>query len=313
MARGPGRGARWLAPLMAVAIAGTAACGASRRGDVDGARALARVRHQVEAGPRLPGSPGHALVRDWIAAELARLGGTVEQQRFTDSTLATPLELTNIIGRFGPAPSPGARRLVLAAHYDTRPWCDQDPDSARRDDPVPGANDAGSGVAVLLEVAEVLSRRAPRVTVDLVFFDGEDQGRAERPEEFCLGARGYARRLPDPRPTAAFIFDMVGDRDLGIHPERRSATEAANLVAMVLEGARATGARGFRTTPRYQLTDDHVPLLDAGVPAITIIDFDYPAWHTHRDTPDQVSAESLAEVARVALWLVEQSPLSRGP
>jgi Zn-dependent M28 family amino/carboxypeptidase len=278
---------------------------------VDGARALARVQRQVDAGPRIPGSPGHAVVRDWIAAELERLGGTVERQRFIDSTLARPLELTNVIGHFGPPAATSGRRLVLAAHYDTRPWSDQDPDSARRSDPVPGANDAGSGVAVLLEVAEVLSRRPPRVAVDLVFFDGEDQGGAERPEEFCLGARGYARRLPDPRPTAAFIFDMIGDKDLGIYPEQRSATQASNLVALVLDGARSTGARGFHATPRYHLTDDHAPLLDAGVPAITIIDFDYPAWHTHRDTPDQVSAQSLAEVARVAVWLVEQSPLAR--
>src|SRR5206468_8881699 len=135
---------------------------------------------------------------------------------------------------------------------------------ARRGDPMPGANDAGSGVAVLLEVAELMARRAPEVAVDLVFFDGEDQGRADRGEEFLLGARGYARRLSEPRPTAAFLFDMVGDKDLAIHPEQRSAEQAANLVAMVLEGARATGARGFFSAPRHRLTDDHVPLLDAG-------------------------------------------------
>ena len=304
-----------LAALLAVAIAGASACGSARPGGVSGERALARVKHQLDAGPRIPGTAGHAAVRDWIAAELERLGGRVERQRFTDSTLARPLELTNVIGHFGPqataGPGPGARRLVLAAHYDTRPWCDQDPDSARRADPVPGANDGASGVAVLLEVAEAMSRRPPGVAVDLVFLDGEDQGRAEHAEEFCLGARGYARRLPDPKPTAAFVFDMVGDRDLGIHPEQRAASQAANLVAIVLEGARATGARGFHEAPRYLLTDDHVPLLEAGVPAADIIDFDYPAWHTHQDGLDQVSAASLAEVAKVAVWLVERSPLAR--
>jgi glutaminyl-peptide cyclotransferase len=304
----PRRG--WLAPLVAVAIAGTGACGASRPAAVNGERALARVRHQVEAGPRIPGSAGHAAVRDWIAAELERLGGEVEHQRFTDSTLAAPLPLTNVIGHFGPRPAPGVRRVVLAAHYDTRPWSDQDPDSARRSDPVPGANDGGSGVAVLLEVAECLAARRPAIAVDLVFLDGEDQGRAEQGGEFCLGARGYARRLPDPPPVAAFVFDMVGDRDLAIHPEQRSAREAANLNALVLEGARATQARAFHEAPRYYLTDDHVPLLDAKVPAVDIIDFDYPAWHTHRDDLDQVSAESLAQVARVAVWLVTQSPLA---
>jgi hypothetical protein len=299
-----------LLALLAAAACGTA-CASNPRFDVVGARALARVERQVEAGPRIPGTPGHAAVRDWIASELARLGARVERQSFTDTTLGRPLALVNLIGRFGPGGGPGTRRIALCAHYDTRPWCDQDPDSARRGDPLPGANDAGSGVAVLLEVAELMARRPPAVEVDLVFFDGEDQGRAEHGEEFSLGASGYARRLGEARPTAAFLFDMVGDRDLGIHPEQRSAEEAANLVGLVLEAARATGARGFFESPRYRITDDHDPLLDAGVPTVDIIDFDYPAWHTHRDLPDQLSAASLADVARVAAWLVYSSPLAR--
>lgn len=301
----------WL-PLALLASVAVPACRSAPRAEVDGARALARVARQVDAGPRIPGSPGHAAVQDWIADELTRLGATVERQRFTDSSLADPLPLVNVIGRFGPRAAAGGRLIVLAAHYDTRPWCDQDPDSARRGDPVPGANDGGSGVAVLLEVAEVMSRRPPPVAVDLVFLDGEDQGRADHAEEFSLGAKGYAARLTTPRPTAAFVFDMIGDRDLDIHPEQRSAAQAANLVAMVLAGARATGARGFHEQPRHRITDDHVPLLEAGVPAVDVIDFDYGAWHTHRDRLDQVSAESLAEVARVAAWLVYSSPLARG-
>jgi hypothetical protein len=156
-----------------------------------------------------------------------------------------------------------------------------------------------------------MARRPPPIAVDLVFLDGEDQGRATHPEEFSLGARGYARRLTEARPAAAFVFDMVGDRDLAIHPELRSAEEAANLVAMVLDGARATRARSFFATPRHRVIDDHDPLLDAGLPAVDIIDFDYSAWHTRRDLPDQVSAASLAEVARVAAWLVYSSPLAR--
>ena len=306
------RRARLVLPWVLVFGASVTACEPDPGSKVDGARALARVVRQVEAGPRLPGSAGHAMVRDWIAAELARLGARVERQGFTDSTLAPPLTLVNLIGGFGPRPGAGSRRIVLCTHYDTRPWCDQDPDPARRADPLPGANDAGSGVAILLEVAELMAQYPPPVAVDLVFFDGEDQGRADHPEEFSRGSAGYARRLPDPRPTAAFLFDMVGDRELGIYPEQRSSQEAANLVALVLAGARATGARGFHEEPRYRITDDHVPLLEAGLPAVDIIDFDFPAWHTHRDLPDQVSAASLAEVARVAAWLVYRSPLARG-
>jgi hypothetical protein len=299
-----------LLALLAVTICGTA-CAGNPRFEIDGDRAMARVKHQVEAGPRIPGTPGHVAVRDWIAAELTRLGARIERQNFTDSTLGRPLPLVNVIGHFGPARGTGPRLIALCAHYDTRPWCDQDPDSARRGDPLPGANDAGSGVAVLLEVAELMSRRPPPVAVDLVFFDGEDQGREAHPDEYSLGAKGYARRLGDARPTAAFVFDMVGDRDLDIYPEQRSAEHATNIVAMVIEAARATGARGFHATTRPPITDDHVPLLEAGVPAADIIDFDYDAWHTHRDLPDQVSAASLAEVARVAAWLVYASPIAR--
>lgn len=298
--------------LAVAALAASVLGGCAERYAVDGERALARVVHQVDAGPRIPGTPGHAAIGDWIAAELARLGAQVERQSFTDTSLGRRLELTNLIGRYGPQTG---RRIVLCTHWDTRPWCDRDPDPAKRLQPLPGANDAGSGVAVLLEVAELLHRRPPRIGVDLVFFDGEDQGRADQPQEFSLGARGYAARLPqagDPaRPVAAFLFDMVGDRDLEIHPEVQSSERAANLVALVLEGANAVGARSFKSDPKYALTDDHTPLLEAGLPAVDIIDFDFPAWHTSRDLPDQVSAASLAEVSRLAAWLVLASPLAR--
>lgn len=295
--------------LLLLLLAGLAACGAIARYDVDGQRALARVEKQVGFGPRLPGTPAHAACRAWLVAELERLGARVESQRFVDSTLGRPLELVNVIGHY---PGRGSgRRIVLGSHYDSRPWCDQDPDTAWRDRPVPGANDGGSSVAVLLEVAELLHRRAAPVDVDLVFFDGEDQGRPTTGAEFCLGSRGYAARLGGNPPTAAFVFDMVGDRDLGIWDEGFSAERASNLVEIVADAARATAARHFHRGVGYHVYDDHMRLLDAGIPAIDIIDFEYGAWHTHRDLPDQISAASLAEVARVAAWLVYASPIAR--
>ncbi len=300
--------------VVAVAVAAPAACAA--RLDVDGARAQARVAFQVAAGPRVPGTPAHARILDWLSGELTRLGARVERQSFVDTSLGRPLALTNLIARFEPRkPGPSAARpwIVLCAHWDSRPWADQDPDPAFRRQPVPGANDGASGVAVLLEVAELMHRQPPPARVDLVFFDGEDQGRASQGQEFCLGSRHYAAELEASgrKPTAAFLFDMVGDRDLEIHPEVQSAERAANLVALVLEAARATGGVHFKPDPAYTITDDHVPLLEVGVPAVDIIDFDYPAWHTHLDLPDQTSPASLAETARVAAWLVYRSPLAR--
>ena len=296
--------------ILVASLAALVAAGCQSGFAVDGARAHARVVHQVEAGPRIPGTPGHEAVRGWIAGELERLGARVESQRFVDSTLGRPMELTNLIGRYGPA---SVRRIVLCAHWDTRPFSDRDPDPAHQSDPCPGANDGGSGVAVLLEIAELLHGRPPAIGVDLVFFDGEDQGREER--EFLLGSREYARRLAaipaGQRPVAAFLFDMVGDRELQIYPETQSAANASNLVAVVLDGAKATHGRHFHPTPRHTVIDDHVPLHQAGLPAIDIIDFDYPEWHTHLDLPDRVSPESLAEVSRVAAWIVYNSPLAQ--
>jgi glutaminyl-peptide cyclotransferase len=284
---------------------------------VDGARAQARVERQVAVGPRVPGSAAHAQVLEWLVTEATRLGGRVTRQAFTDSSLGRPLALTNVIASWGPgAGEPaGTPRIVLLAHWDSRPWADQDPDSTLRDRPVPGANDGASGVAVLLEAAEAMSHRAPAVRVDLVFVDGEDQGRPHEGDEFCLGARRYAAGFAPgaPRPARAFLFDMVGDKDLEIHPEVQASERAANLVALVQEAARATGARAFHPDPRYSIIDDHIPLLDAGIPAVDIIDFDYPAWHTTHDLPDQTSAGSLAQVARVAIWLIYRSPLARPP
>lgn len=304
-----------LGPLALAALAALtpAACASRTAPPVDGARMHARVVEQVAFGPRVPGTPGHEATRAWLVERLERLGARVEEQRAVDTTLGRPLELVNVIAHFGPETG---RRVLMCAHWDSRPMADRDPDPAKRELPIPGANDGGSGVAVLLEMAELLAVRPAPVAVELVFFDAEDLGHPTRPEEFSLGARAYARALAErPRdrwPAAGFLFDMVGDRDLAIHPEVNSARRASSLVALVLEGARVTGARHFHPDPRHDLTDDHIPLLDAGLPTVDIIDFDYPAWHTLADGPDQVSPESLAEVARVAAWLLYDSPLARG-
>jgi len=289
----------------------TGAC-TEPRAEPDAARLLERVRAQVAHGPRISGTPGNAAVRAWIVDEITRLGGRAEQQAFADTVAGKVWPLVNVIGHFGPATG---RRIALFAHFDTRPWSDQEPAAADQAKPCPGANDGGSGVAVLLELAEMMHRRSPAVGVDLVFLDGEDFGRPTAPDEYCRGSRGYALRLPpvsDPaRPIAGFLFDMVGDKDLGIWDEGTGAARATNLVDLVHEAARATGAKHFHEGVRYTLMDDHVPLLDAGLPAVDIIDFDYPAWHTTRDLPDQVSGESLAEVTRVGAWIVYQSVLAK--
>jgi len=297
--------------VLVLALASASCPGSGPR--PDGARALENVRHQVALGSRVAGTPGNRAARAWIAGELTRLGGRVERQAFADTVAGTAYALENVIGHFGPA---AGRRIAMLAHFDTRPWCDQDADTSRHHQYVPGANDAGSGVAVLLVLAAMFHRKSPPVGIDLVFLDGEDLGRPDAPDEYCRGSRGYAARLPasgnEARPVAAFLFDMVGDKDLDIYDEGNSAARATNLVDVVHDAAAATGAAHVRRGVKYTLIDDHVPLLDAGLPAVDLIDFDYPAWHTSHDLPDQVSAASLAEVSRLAGWIAYKSALATG-
>jgi hypothetical protein len=259
----------------------------------------------------VPGSAAHDSCFVWLLGRFRALAPSVQADTFQyDSPdLGKEVRLMNLVARYRPE---AKERILFGAHWDSRPWADKDPNPALRTRPVLGANDGASGVAVLLEVAEVMAQRPPACEVELVFFDGEDQGRAERGDEFSLGAKGYAARLGADKPVAAFLFDMVGDRDLDIHVERTSRERASNLVDLVLEAARVTGAKDFHPDARWQLVDDHLPLLDAGVPTVDIIDFDYPVWHTVADLPGRTSAASLAEVSRVAVWLVYESSLARG-
>jgi hypothetical protein len=209
----------------------------------------------------------------------------------------------NLVARFRAAEP---RRLLFAAHWDTRAWADRDPDPARRSDPVPGANDGASGVAVLLEVARSLKAAAPPVGVDLVLFDGEDQGTDEAPDGWCQGARRYAAVAPGPAPEHAVLLDMVGDRDLRIPWEGYSAARAPETLAWFFARATRLAPEVFVPEEGRPVFDDHVPLLDAGIPAIDVIDFEYAYWHTVSDLPEQVSAASLEAVGKVVLSLVRE-------
>lgn len=267
-----------------------------------GERALEDARRQVAMGPRVPGTAAHREARLWLAAELAAAGGAVLVQAVAD-TLPVPGadSLYNVRARFGPTEGP---HMVLGAHWDSRPWADRDPDAARRATPVPGGNDGASGVAVLLEVARVLGRVPPPVGVEIVLFDAEDSGRDNRPETYCRGSRAYVRHLPHPWPMHAVIVDMVGRPGAALYRESHSMRSAPHLVDRLWEGARKTKATVFHDEERYFVYDDHLPFIEAGIPAADLIDMDDPLWHTTADGADNLDAGPLAEVGRVLLWHV---------
>ena len=193
-------------------------------------------------------------------------------------------------------------KIIIGAHYDTRMVADQDPDPAKQLDPVPGANDGASGVAVLLGLARALPKDS--IPVWLVFFDTEDDG--DIPGwDWLLGSKAFVDGLGF-HPEAAIIVDMIGDADQNIYIERNSNPA---LVKEIWGVAADLGYKdSFISTPKYSMIDDHTPFLEAGIPAVDIIDFDYPYWHTTQDTADKVSAESLGTVGNTLLeWIARRS------
>jgi Zn-dependent M28 family amino/carboxypeptidase len=260
----------------------------------DGQRANADVWTQVAFGPRLPGSEGHAKVREWMREELVEAGWQVEVQK--SEALGHPIR--NVIATRG-AESP---QIIIGAHYDSRIFADRDPDPSQHMNHVPGANDGASGVAVLLELARTLPEGIPATW--LVFFDAEDNGNIEG-WDWILGSREFVQNNPL-QPRAVIIVDMIGDADLNIYKERNSNQA---LTDEVWETAKNLGYSGkFIPEYRHSMLDDHTPFLEAGIPAMDIIDFDYPYWHTTQDTPDKVSAESLQAVGETLhAWIIQQS------
>ncbi|MDZ7269371.1 MAG: M28 family peptidase [candidate division KSB1 bacterium] len=270
----------------------------------DGSRAYALLRQQCAFGPRVPGSAAHEQTAAFLIAELQKYADHVVTQSFehTPPRLRQTVKLTNIIAGFR---LQAGRRVLLCAHWDSRPWADEEPDSSRHQEPVLGANDGASGVAVLLEVARVLKGNPPPVGVDIVLFDGEDFGTPGDSRSYAIGAQHFARtKLAGYHPLFGILLDMVGDRELEIFQEGNSVRHARAVVDRVWNLASRLGVREFVPRLRHEVFDDHVPLLEAGVPVINIIDFDYPHWHTLADTPDKCSAASLEKVGRVVLAAV---------
>jgi glutaminyl-peptide cyclotransferase len=275
----------------------------------DGQRALALVQTQLDFGPRIPGSPGHVAAGDWIVATLQPLADTVIEQRFEHVTAdGTRLPLRNIFAQFNRG---ATRRILYVTHWDTRPISEKGADAAEQAQPVPGANDGASGTAMLLVLAEALKAAPPGVGVDLLFTDGEDYGSFETMTDVLIGARYYADNvLPEPsyRPMFGVLWDMIGHRNLRIPQEAYSEQAAPEVNALVWDAARRLGhGEVFVPQVKYQIQDDHVPLIAKGFRIVDVIDLDFPWHHTPYDTIDKVSARSLEIVGQVALLLIQEA------
>lgn len=298
-----------LLPIAAALALVLGACGEEKLPrEFDGPSAFRYVERQLEFGYRIPGTEGHRRMAAWLDSMARARADTVIVQRWTHvTTTGDSLPLQNVLARYNPG---AEKRILFLAHWDTRPRADgpRSPDSTVA---VTGANDGASGVALLLGVMDVLQRAPPppSLGVDILFTDGEDYGEFVEPyTDVLIGARHYAaNQPPGPKPLYAVLFDLVADKDLQIYQEGNSVTGAPEVVNLVWEAARDLGyGRIFVDTPKHVLTDDHIELQQAGIRAIDVVDFDYPAHHTPFDTIDKVSGESLQIVGDVAVALVRR-------
>jgi len=270
----------------------------------DADNAFLYLEKQCAFGPRVPGSAAHQQCRDYLVSTLRLYADQVTTQpfMFTFGKPAKSVTATNIIAAFQPQKRD---RILLCAHWDTRPWADMDKDPKNHNQPVVGANDGASGVAVLLEIARILYMHKPQIGIDIVLFDAEDAGEYGVDESWTLGSAAFVRQYRGKlTPRYGILLDLIGDADLDVYKEGFSNEYAKPIVDLVWQQAAALGIKEFIPEVRHIVTDDHLAFLKAGIPCIDIIDFDYPWWHTIHDTPDKCSSVSLGKIGTVLVHLI---------
>jgi glutaminyl-peptide cyclotransferase len=301
-----GDGVAWLKRLAAGAFALIllTACerGGPRPGKFDGESALGYAKAQVDFGTRIPGTPGAQRAGDWIVARMRERADSVVIQSWTQTLSdGRQLPLRNILARFRPdLPD----RVLYVTHWDTRPVSDGAEDPEVRKLPMPGANDGASGVGLFIALGDALKKTPPALGVDLLFVDGEDYGSFDMMKDVLMGSTYFAAHLPGPayRPIFGILWDMIGDRDLALKQEQNSVVRAPEVVRRVWDQAKELGHDDVfvERQTAFPITDDHIPLLNAGLRVIDVIDLDYPYHHRPSDTMDKISARSLSIVGDVA-------------
>lgn len=291
----------------------------TERGAFSADSAYGYVERQVAFGPRIPGSNAHKACREWLTSQLGSYADTV-------MVTGTPvkawdgntLPVHNILGRFNPQ---STTRILLLAHYDTRPWADHDPDEDARMLPFDGANDGASGVGVLLEIARNLAKERPEIGVDILLTDVEDYGArndvqvAGEEDSWCLGSQQFVQNLPYnavDAPRYGILLDMVGGKNARFPQEYFSARYAQKPTAKVWAMAKKLGlGNRFPTSEGGSINDDHIPFIRAGIPVTDIIESANPStgsfnptWHTHADNMENIDKTTLGDVGRVVLNVI---------
>lgn len=279
----------------------------------DGQRAHKYLQQLCDLGPRISGTEGMKKQQDMLETHFRKLGATVQRQEFQVRQLSqrhqTPM--VNLIVSWHPQRQ---RRILLASHYDTRPIADQEPNRALWFKPFLSANDGTSGVAFLMELGHHIKDLKTEFGIDFVFFDGEEYVFETSPlgggDKYFFGSEHFAAEYVKSRATrtyrydAGVLLDLFAGKDAQLKIEMYSWDAARPLVEQIWGVAKLLGARSFVFQKGYEVLDDHIALIRAGIPTVDIIDFDYPHWHRLSDTPDKVSPEQMREVSDVlTVWL----------
>ena len=265
-----------------------------------GENAFQHLIKQCSFGPRNPGSEGHKNTLNYYLNTFKGLADTVFTQSFEDEMPRTraKVKMNNVIAQFNRGSD---KQIMISAHWDTRPWADTG-SIMKKEMPILGANDGASGVAVIIELAYIFKQNPPPIGVSLVLFDAEDYGVPGDSWTYCKGSQYFARNLPISYPEYGINIDMIADRQPEFYIERISYQQNASLVLELWELSEELGLKAFKKQAKDSIFDDHVPLYEiAGIPAINIIDFDYPNdktnyWHTHNDIVQNCSPNGLYQV-----------------
>ena len=265
-----------------------------------GENAFQHLIKQCSFGPRNPGSEGHKNTLNYYLKTFNGLADTVFTQSFEDEMPRTraKVKMNNVIAQFN---RDSDKQIMISAHWDTRPWADTG-SIMKKEMPILGANDGASGVAVIIELAYIFKQNPPPIGVSLVLFDAEDYGVPGDSWTYCKGSQYFARNLPISYPEYGINIDMIADRQPEFYIERISYQQNASLVLELWELSEELGLKAFKKQAKDSIFDDHVPLYEiAGIPAINIIDFDYPNdktnyWHTHNDIVQNCSPNGLYQV-----------------
>ena len=303
------------------AVADSASTSYTERGSFAEDLAYEYVRQQVEFGPRVPGTEAHRKCGDWLVDMLRTYGADTVIVSGTPVKAwdGTVLPVRNIFARYN---SDAKDRILLVAHYDTRPWADQDPDPDKRMTPIDGANDGASGVGVLLEIARQIQKEAPTVGIDIIFFDAEDYGTPAwhrgiyKPHDWCLGSQ-YWGRTPHVQGYYArygILLDMVGGKGGTFYYEPYSYRTARKEVKKIWEKAHELGYGSYFVKQEgSEVTDDHVYVNQlARIPCVDIINYDPvyenssfgPTWHTVNDNISNIDRNTLKAVGQTVMDVI---------